>query len=369
MKYFNILVVVLCFMLFPACKHSVDPVDDKPITLSLSKDSVFCLPIYKDMTAVTLAWTSGTNHGSGSAIAYTIEMDVQGNEFAGGLKWNIGRTADRTLVLTHKHFADTLAQTFPQLAEGKYYLFDFRVKAAILASDEVHVSDIVTIPIAWNTSMLTDLFLIGDATLAGWSLERATPMHIDMQHFEHFFWSGQLHKGELKLLTTNTDWLPCYVKNAEDATKMVYRPNDEAYPDYKWVITQTGNYTIDAYIDSLTIAITFTGGEAYSHIYMIGDATPGGWSWDNLTELQHPEPFIFTYNGPLSAGQIKFPTEIKSDWSGEMLFAPTPDCAPSATGKFDIHVGDPDNKWIIPNAGDWNIRINFKDTTISFVKL
>ena len=217
--------------------------------------------------------------------------------------------------------------------------------------------------------MLTDLFFIGDATPNGWALNRATPMIIDMDHLSTFSWTGQMHKGEFKLLLTDTAWMPCFVRDTLDETKMIYRETEETYPDMKWNITKTGNYRIEADVEALTIAIEYLGGEAYSHVYMIGDATPGGWSWDNITELQHPETNIFTYEGTLSAGELKFPTELKSDWSGEMLYAPTPDCAPTEDGTFEARTGGDDNKWRITNPGDYRIRINFNDTTISFVKL
>ena len=71
----------------------------------------------------------------------------------------------------------------------------------------------------------------------------------------------------------------------------------------------------------------------------------------------------------LKRGEIKFPTEIKSDWSGEMLFAPEPNCEPTENGTFDAHKGDPDNKWVIPAAGNWSIRIDIQNTTISFKQL
>ena len=366
-KLFFLLSLITVF--FASCEKPQPPVPEEPLALKLSTDSVFCLPIYKDLPALELAWTAGTNHGTGSAISYTIEMDTVGAHFAGGLKWEIGRTANRTLVLGHKQLADTLALTYPVLPEGQFVRFEWRVVAKVLQTGEIQTSPVVVTSIAWNASMLTDLFLIGDATPNGWNLGRATPMIIDMSHLTTFSWTGQMHKGEFKLLTTDTAWLPCYVRDTLDETKMIYRPTEETYPDMKWNITKNGNYRIDADVEALTMTVTYLGGEEYSHVYMIGDATPGGWSWDNITELNHPETNIFTYQGPLSTGEIKFPTELKSDWSGEMLYAPTPDCAPSENGTFVARTGGDDYKWVIPSAGQWQIRINFNDTTISFVKL
>jgi hypothetical protein len=316
-----------------------------------------------------LSWTPGTNHGSGSAIAYTVEMDKEGNNFAEGLKWEIGRTANRTLLFSHQHLADTLHQTYPEVEEGEYMVFECRVRAKIIQSGEEQVSDVAKVAIAWNATMMTDLYLVGDATPHGWDLGRATAMIMDMDHFSMFSWSGTMHKGEFKLMVNREDWFPCFVKDSTDEAKMVYRDSEESYPDFKWTIAKTGQYRIVADVEALTLALTYLGGETYSHMYMIGDATPGGWSWDNLTQMQHPESGIFTYEGHLNTGQIKFPTEIRSDWSGEMLYAPTPDCAPTLNGSFDAHAGEPDNKWIIPESGEWSIRININDTTISFSKL
>lgn len=364
---FFVLLSILGF--FASCEKQPEPVPEEPLALTVVSDSVYCLPIYKDLPALELAWTAGTNHGTGSAISYTIEMDTVGADFAGGLKWEIGRTANRTLVLGHKQLADTLALIYPELPEDSFVLFDLRVQALVMQTGEIQISPVVQVAVAWNATMLTDLFLVGDAAPNGWNIGRATPMIMDMNRFSTFSWTGQLHKGEFKLLTTDCTWLPCYVRDTLDDSKMIYRTTEETYPDMKWYISKTGKYRIEADIEALTMTVTYLGGEAYTHVYMIGDATPGGWSWDNITELQHPETNIFTYQGALSAGELKFPTELKSDWSGEMLYAPTPDCAPAENGTFEARTGGEDNKWRISTSGEYQIRINFNDTTISFVKL
>ena len=61
-------------------------------------------------------------------------------------------------------------------------------------------------------------------------------MNMDANDSEHFTWTGTLVAGELKFLTTNQDWFPCFVRDADDSTKIRYREVDQDYPDYKWEI-------------------------------------------------------------------------------------------------------------------------------------
>ncbi len=370
MKNVRLIAFALCVMMIAGCeKTPEDKPRDERLLLTMAKDTVACNARMGELTAMMLTWTAGTNHGTGSAIAYTIDMDMAGNAFAAAVHLEIGRTMDRTLALSHRQLADTLHAYFPELQQNEYEPFEIRVRAEVLMTGEEQVSPIVPFTLIQYEVDTARLYIVGDAAPNGWDKDHASMMQWDMSSYSLYTWTGSLRKGEFKLLTTTEDWFPCYVRNMTDDTKMVYREHEEDYPDTKWTITKAGKYTVTADTKTLDITVTYLGGESYSHIYMIGDATPGGWSWDNLTELSHPATDMFTYEGPLSAGAIKFPTEIKSDWSGEMLFAPTPDCAPSVNGTFDAHIGDPDNKWIIPSAGTWSITINMKDTTISFEKL
>ena len=371
-KIYYPLYAVLCFLclFFVSCeKPGTDTPRDEALVLKVSSDSVSCVPRMGEQTALQIQWTAGTNHGTGSAISYTLEMDRAGNDFAAGIHWEIGRTMDRTIQLGHKQLSDTLKRYFPNMEDEVFYEFDLRVRAKVLMTDEEQISPVVTIRMTRYTTILTNLYLVGDATPNGWTRERATPMIQNAVNPSLFSWKGLLRKGEFKILTSTADWLPCYVRDENDASIMHYRKTEDDYPDFKWEITTTDNYTIDVDIKALTISINSIGGEIYKHVYMIGDATSGGWSWDNITELEHPEPNIFTYEGFLNRGEIKFPTELKSDWSGEMLYAPSADCNPAENGTYDAHKGEPDNKWTIHTAGDWSITINIKNTTISFIKL
>jgi len=370
MKHLGIIGLVLGAIFLAGCeKTPKDAPRDEALILKASTDTVTCNARKGGLTALLTTWTAGTNHETGSAIAYTIDMDQADKGFASAVHFEIGRTMDRTFALSHRQLADTLDVYFPGLPKDTYVPFALRVRAKVLMTGEEQVSPVVPIQLIRYEADTTNLYIVGDAAPNGWDKDHAAMMQWDMNANTLFSWTGLLRKGEFKLLTTTQDWFPCYVRDTTNEAKMIYRATEEDYPDTKWNITKAGKYTITVDTKSLDIQLTYLGGESYTHIYMIGDATPGGWSWDNLTELTHSATDMFTYEGPLSAGQIKFPTEIKSDWSGEMLYAPTPDCAPAVNGSFDAHIGDPDNKWLIPSAGTWSITINIKDTTISFVKL
>lgn len=367
-KQYLFVMSALALCILAGCEQPIQTdKGETPIAVTLSADSVFCNPDLDNQLALEITWASGTNHGSGSAITYAVSLIAE--QAGDTLTWNIGRTMNRTITLAHHALADTLTTYFPDMPAGEPWTFHVIASATVLMTGETQVAKPATVVITRYASTRRTIYLVGDATPNGWDKERATLMQQDYDNPDLFSWSGTLRAGEFKLLTTTADWLPCYVRNEQDETRMVYRENEDDYPDLKWLITSTGNYTVLCDLANLNISITRKEGETYSAIYMIGDATPGGWSWDDITEMQHPERDIFTYEGMLNRGELKFPTELKSDWSGEMLFAPEPNCEPTENGTFDAHKGDPDNKWLIPAAGNWSIRIDIQNTTISFKQL
>lgn len=371
MRDFRFICFVLCALCLFSCKKPQDePQRDEALVLTALHDSVVCNSRLGDMTALQLTWTAGTNHGTGSAIAYTIDMNLADSAMEDGLHFEIGRTMDRTFALTHRQLIDSVLPFFPSIKDDEPMRFALRVRAKVVMSGEQQVSEIQPVSIVRIMADTTRLYLIGDAMPNGWDRDHAAQMQWDMSTLSGYTWTGKMHKGEFKILATTEDWIPCYVRDPQDEEHMLYWSETETQDDLKWSIDAPGSYTIDVDTKARTIAITVNEiTEMYDHIYMIGDATPGGWSWDHLTSMQHPEKDLFIYEGPLNAGQIKFPTEIKSDWSGEMLYAPTPDCPVSENGTFEIHTGDPDNKWVVPAAGNWSITINIQDTTISFKQL
>ena len=361
--------ILLC-----GCEYKINQnKGEEELALSVSTDTVVLKQRESSSQAIELVWTSGTNHGTGSAIAYELQIDVEDSNsaFAGGIHWDLGKTTSRTLSFSHTEWQDTLLAYFPAIPLEEYTTLQARVIATIVVTQEVQVSPIITFVVMPYVERAQELYMVGNATPNGWDAQRAQYMRQDAEDQSLFTYEGVLSRGEFKLLLKPGEWLPCYVRNAEDSTKMVYRATEEDYPDCKWWISKKSNYRIEAHVDNLTMTVIDLGGDfedpIFYELYMIGDATPGGWSWDRVTALVQDDEDInhFSYSGPLFAGEIKFPTEIVHDWSGQFLLAPAPNCAPTAEGTYVVG-NSPDNKWVIPTAGEWKIDIYADKQTISF---
>jgi hypothetical protein len=364
--------ILLC-----GCEYKINQnKGEEELALSVSTDTVVLKQRESSSQAIELVWTSGTNHGTGSAIAYELQIDVEDSDsaFAGGIHWDLGKTTSRTLSFSHTEWQDTLLAYFPAIPLEEYTTLQARVIATIVMTQEIQVSPVITFIVMPYVERAQELYMVGNATPNGWDAQRAQYMRQDAEDQSLFTYEGVLNRGEFKLLLKPGKWLPCYVRNAEDSTKMVYRATEKDYPDCKWWISKKSNYRIEAHVDNLTMTVIDLGGDfeepIFYELYMIGDATPGGWSWDRVTALVQDDEDInhFSYSGPLFAGEIKFPTEIVHDWSGQFLLAPAPNCAPTAEGTYVVG-NSPDNKWVIPTAGEWKIDIYADKQTICFQPL
>ena len=99
-------------------------------------------------------------------------------------------------------------------------------------------------------------------------------------------------------------------------------------------------------------------------LYLIGDAAPNGWSADAATALtQSPsDPTNFTYQGPLSAGELKFITDLGQ-------FLPSYNKGADAnTLVYRTEDAQPDDKFLIQENGIYAIELNLLDLNITIEK-
>lgn len=117
----------------------------------------------------------------------------------------------------------------------------------------------------------------------------------------------------------------------------------------------------------------------FADLWVIGSATPGGWSWDAAGESQRMQYYVnnedevfITLN--LSAGELKIGT-VLHDW-GAPFYRPAfaenqAQLAPLSHQQVQFSAGDPDHKWIVSDseAGAYLITLNKTNLTISFERL
>jgi starch-binding outer membrane protein SusE/F len=98
-----------------------------------------------------------------------------------------------------------------------------------------------------------------------------------------------------------------------------------------------------------------------STLYMVGDAAPNGWDNNNAAALTPitSEPGGFSYTGPLNAGELKFLTTL-GQWIPSYNKG-----SDTASLFYRTDFGQPDDKFIIANRGNFILKINIIDLTIS----
>jgi len=108
----------------------------------------------------------------------------------------------------------------------------------------------------------------------------------------------------------------------------------------------------------------------YDQVYMVGNATSVGWSIGDAIPMTPTagNPDEFTWEGPLFAGEIKFPTALS--WSSDTFMSATPGQSISDDKGLLALSGNPDYHWVLSDAeaGNYKITLNTKESTVTFQK-
>lgn len=108
-----------------------------------------------------------------------------------------------------------------------------------------------------------------------------------------------------------------------------------------------------------------------AELYMIGGATQGEWSWNDVTVMNpvEGETGVYSYTGALKASDFKIYPERDDYWSGKPAYHPeTENCEISKTGVASdkmVLTNAQDYKWLVKDAGVYTITVNIDAMTIS----
>jgi hypothetical protein len=368
MKKLNIYSIILlaCLLttgLFTSCDQNLPDNIAKAgaLALTASKSTVELNQKYSSTEAIGLTWTTGTNHNTGASISYLIQIDKKGNNFSKAITQDMGKG------IYAKSFSvgtlnDSLLTRWGS-TPGTAIDLEARVISTIYSTSSVNdTSAVITISITPYQPVSKTLYIIGDASPKGWSADNALVL-TPQSDPTVFVYQGTLAVGSFKFITTKGQFLPSYNKGA-DSTKIIYL-TDNSQPDGQFSIKSAGVYKVVVNLLDLSISFGKLDMPAYNDIYMVGSAAPNGWDIANATKLTQStsNPFIFTYQGGMQAGEFKFPVNRNTDW-GQDMFEKVDDT------HMYLHVGGTagDDKWTIAKKGYYTITLNQLDNTISIYR-
>jgi len=351
-------------LLLSACleEDQYSPVKSSVPVLSTTATAVELKQKEADNKAFTLSWTPGNNNGTNSAIEYMLELDKKGNNFAAPVFFELGKAAYSTDFQVDT-YNDLLINSF-LLPANEVAELEVRVKAIPADSSvEPQVSNVVTISVTPYAPVFVpdQLYLVGDATPNGWDAGNPTVMTKDNQDPSVFTYQGKLNAGELKFLTVINEWLPSYQRGVDENTLVLRTSFDQ--PDDKFTIPQTGSYKITVDVIELTYVLEELATAPFAELWIIGDATAVDWDLNNAPALtQHAvDPFIFTYNAYLDAGEFKIATA--KSWDAP-FYRPLTNHPLLSETSVQLSAGDPDHKWLIEEAGNYKIKLDLRENKI-----
>ena len=210
-------------------------------------------------------------------------------------------------------------------------------------------------------SFATDLYMIGDATSAGWNLDQAIQMTESETNV--FEWVGDLRIGELKFLTQTDAWIPSYgpvtvdEPMVEGEIALLLRDGDTEGSDHKFKVGACGWYTLIVNLNEepkITVSVFYP-----ETMFIIGPAV-GGWSWDdNAQQMQATdERGVFIWRGNLSEGEMKFFEQ--KDFISTAYGAREANTAISVDAEFDLEKLGEEDKKFIACEGEMTLVLNLR---------
>ena len=351
---------------------TITPYSD-PSKLSSENTSVTGTAATSTDHSNTFSW-SPAFPGYAGTVTYSIQYDSTGKNFTAAQEIFAG-SAVYTKSLTQDDMNTTaLSSGIPIGNSGSV---EYRVKA-VTASGATAFSNVVNVTIATFSPVPANLYIVGDATPGGWNNPVPTPSQqfTKLDAYSFSITIGLTSGKSYLFLPVNGDWSHKYGGSTDGVSSGGTLLKDNAVPGsntpapavsgvYKIVVNfQTNTYTVTQ------IAVP-------SNLYIVGDATAGGWNnpvpipSQQFTAIDNVSYGIVIN---LTAGKSYLFLPVNGDWShkyggstdgtsGGILLADndvpgsnTP--APSTTGLYMIVVNFATNSYTVtPYTGPSNLYI------------
>lgn len=223
-----------------------------------------------------------------------------------------------------------------------------------------------------------ELYLVGDATPAQWSIEDPTPMYRSEQDDMVFIYEGQLREGEFKVCLApaksfdGVDFIRPIVYGQEIGEDPLENAKFQMHadnPDEKWLVVASGTYKLTFNLRDWTLSSEYLGENVRpsvkpietDELFILGAATSVGWSVWEAPAIDKKGKYIFEYEGWLNEGEFRATTKRK--W-GYHIRPITNHAEIGENGIEDedfMYVWDPDINWLVTKAGNYRLTFDLEN--------
>ncbi|MDI9365932.1 MAG: SusE domain-containing protein [Flavobacterium sp.] len=378
------LLATIVVTLFSAC----DKVESLPYyeaatstTLSVSSSTIAVAPADSSKTAVTFSWTYPGFAIDSTKAKYILEIDSTGRNFAKAVSKTL--TGSLSASYTGKELNNLLLGF--GFTIGTAYDVDIRVTASYgnnnnqLKSNTIKVKMTpYKVPPKVALPTTGKLFLVGDASQGDWNNPVPTPSQefarLDETTFAGVF---NLNGGKQYLvLPENGSWASKFAVDDNSIAGLsaggtfgfnvgtVFNANFPGPATSGWykilLDFQTGKFAVTPYTSTLP-----------DSLYIVGDATPGGWNnpvptpSQKFTRLNSVE-FSLTLNGVVG-GKEYLMLPKNGDWGNKYAVSDNSVIGLSAGGDFGYNL--PKNFPGPAVGGNYKIDVNFATLKFKTTKL
>ena len=345
-----------------------------PITLVPSSTNAITLLVANSSNnAISFNWNASP-YGTSNIINYALQFDTVGGNFAKPQVIKYGTSLTSSILVNDLNNAAIAAG----VQGGSTKNMEFRLVSYLgtTYATQMVISNTVTLSVTTFTPVPPTLYIVGDATPGGWS----NPVPLPSQQFTRINAVSygivvNLTAGKsYVLLPLNGDWGHKYGGASATGGALL---SDNAVPGSNTPApATTGMYQIVVNFQTGTYTVTPFTATIPTNLYIVGDATDGGWSNPVPTPSQQftqidAVSFGIVVNMTAGKGYLFLP--LNGDWghkfggssaTGGALLADnavpgsnTP--APATSGYYQIVVNFQNNTYTVtPYAGPFPVPTN-----------
>ena len=350
---------------------------DNVLELSVSTSETVLEELFFN-NEISFNWSTGTNQGTGEAITYTLELDVTDGDFSNPIA-TFAKNIQNSFSyrVSYGDLNNFLLEY--GLETGSSYNLQARITANVSNKPVEKQFHTTNFNVTTFKPVSSKLFIIGDGAPNGWDIVNATELEVSTTQRGVFIYKGDLGLGNFKFTINQNDcWCQdFYTKDANDDTKIVYNEGGSGN-DLQWSIDQALGRDEDYLItvDLLNKTITKEIIEAvpstppFNALWIVGDASESGWNIDSPASFTQSDsnPFEFSYEGQLNAGNFKIAAGSTGDWCGQW-YRPSTNNQTLENESVEQNSGcTVDNSWVVTSdtSGRYKITVDTQNNIISF---